>query len=251
MSSPELPELALREYDARRIANEVLWPLVEYFWHDDWRTASAVGQSMHIDRRGIWKQNEEVDVTLAALKHFEHDDDGEIMGKNAISTVNFHIETVVTDKRRTFIRDLMQTELEGIFDALAPENDLAQALTEGDLVVIEDEDLDDYAFKISTAYSLDTAGGVEVESHRLIEDAEGEFMWNDFGENDDELSQQDDDDMEDNDEDDSAEEKTKLFTHDMSVLECGLYVINAPEAIHKAFDSIRRHPVLSGAQRGN
>jgi hypothetical protein len=233
MASQELPELGFRQYSDEKIADEVLWPLVDHYWHTDWRQESAVGHSMHIEKRGIWKRGEVVDVSLAAFKQFADTEEEEELGMNTLSVVHLDIETIVADNRRELIRDLMQAEVD---EVIAEIDDLDA----DDIEAIDDDELDDYYFKIHTGYTFDTDGYASVDSYRVIEDIDGDMCWHDEG---DHIEKEPPNDEEMRRVMLGALPKAKLFSHDMSVLECGLYVLNAPEAIHKAFLRIRANPL--------
>jgi hypothetical protein len=231
-----MPELQFRHYDDKQIAENVLWPLVDHFWHDDWRAESAVGQSMHVEKRGVWK-GEAVDISLAAYKQFADTDEHEELGMNTLSVVHFDIETIVEDERRTLIRDLMQADVYAVVEEL---DDFDE---DDEIEAIEDEDLDDYYFKLHTGYTLDTESYVSADSYRVIEDMDGDLLWHDDGDHEEKEPPTDDEMRRVMI---GALPKAKLFRHDMEMLECGLYVLNAPEAIHRAFLKIRKNPLRTG-----
>jgi hypothetical protein len=243
--TPELsrtPELAFRQFDQSRIADEVMWPLVDYYWRDRWREICPVGKTLHIQHRNEWRGND-VDVTLSASKHFTTEEDEEIYGLDVVSLVNLDIETIVADDgRRKMIRDIYQADIEEVLEELDDDELDLEDLE----VAIRDDELDDFYFKLHATYGFSTIGGVVIENCRRIEDMHGECLWYDDGDHEEKQPMTDDQSravML------GALPVAKIFVNDMEMLESGLYVLNAPDEIHDAFLNIRTNPIKFSESR--
>lgn len=88
---PELPELHISQYSVERVGEEVIWPLVDCKWEDNWRAHAFVSdQPMRLPRRGVMPleietrgrvpTTDNVDAVLLASCVAEPmiDDDGEV-----------------------------------------------------------------------------------------------------------------------------------------------------------------------------
>lgn len=50
----DLPELHVNQYDVGRVGEEVIWPLVDHTWEDDWREYAFIDpDGLRMPRRGV------------------------------------------------------------------------------------------------------------------------------------------------------------------------------------------------------
>jgi len=102
---------------------------------------------------------------------------------------------------------------------------------------------DGLVVKVGLTYYIDTDDDLVIEASQLIEDVDGEVIWND--------SPYDGKEREDDEEatDTPADgiilgvcPEVKILEHDMEMIEAGIYILRAPEAIRKALAVIKVNP---------
>lgn len=251
----ELPsfdmDFARREYDPGRIAEEVIWPLVDAVWWDDWRQRSHVGNEWHIIKRGA-RNGELVDVILNAfqdaqiLDFDEEPDESEPFGPT-LSTAILEVEPILTDERRDIILDLAAEDNSKIAAALE-RHEAGEKLDEDEQDDDDPEvDIEDLTVKINFSYKFYSDGEYMIESGKVVEDIEGIVIW----------CKDEDEDVTTIEEPETVDEDDpetvvlgrvivpKILDHDMEMLETGLYIFNSPDFIIKAFQAVRANPIVA------
>ena len=224
--SPKMPPIEYEHYDDVLLAKKVMWPLVNHYFHGDWQEQSEPGHSLHITKSGAYG-GEDYDVILSAETGLCESDEDPKDGIPMLYIARMEVETIVTDERRDYM----------------------VALADKDAVEIADEDIDDLICKVSNCYTFDSDGDIDIDNGHRIEDMEGDYIWSSG------KDESEDDDDEPLPEGSLTDEeagkiiigawpKTKLFKHDMELLESGLYVLQAPQTIQQAFDSLLAKPIL-------
>jgi hypothetical protein len=213
----------MRSYSPEQIAEQLVWPLVDAVWWNDWRRYSHIGNQFHVSKRGVGLGGQQIDVTLSAYHDLERLSSGDDDGIPILSTAILDIEPIVIDERRDFI----------LASAMADEPKINEWNDEHTTV------------KVGTAYKFYSDGEYAIQTGQTVEDIDGEAAWT--KEDDDEESES----YATEDEDFSDEilfetiVPPSILDHDMEMISAGLYIFNAPAAIIKALHLIKKNTVES------
>lgn len=231
-----VPEI---QFDSERIAEEVLWPMVDLFSRDrSWRDVSWPGRETLDTRRGR-VDGELLEVFLDAGTELAAEASDQSTTEPYLHTVTIGIESIVTDQRR-----------EQIFTRANSHPQLK----------LHEKYIDNYAFKIANQYYFDTSGNMAGTSRQLIEDADGGLYWDSIiGFAPDVIARMDkDEEYDDEDESttspknledcfaegsDDMPDNERILEHDLERLESGIYILKPTKAIRKALTSIRHNPI--------
>lgn len=210
-------------FDRDRIAEEVVWPLVNHYWRGEWRLYSALEDSLNISRKGSHNGGEYL-VSLTAHNSLMDEDDPE-EGIPVLGEATFELESIVHDERRDMI--------------------LSKAEEDPDVAELDE---DDTVVSTCTVYNFDTDGDMQVTTEHIVKAFHGEMLWyEEQGEISDVIETE-----EDSDDDELGTEDElrllewpdiKLQQPDMDQLESGLYVLRAPDVIMATFKAIRQNPL--------
>jgi hypothetical protein len=220
-------------FDPAQLAETVMWPLVDTRWGKDWREISHLGNEMILANRGA-SDGDLMDVRLRSTTYLgkEEDDCDGVYNEHGI---DFEVEQHVTDERRDLIFAAANEECKGLSEF----------------------DVDEVNVKTITSYMFYTDGPHVIRNGLVVEDVEGYGIW--FKDLDDEsrsfnIDQFDgkdiDDDSEKEAEPEDEEEEDEEFPvliiveHDLEIIERGLKVFNAPQAILRALKVIKSNPVI-------
>jgi hypothetical protein len=258
----ELPSFDLdfgpqQEYDPAKIAAEVIWPLVDAVWWNDWRKFSHVGNEWHVTKRGLNHLGELIDVTLNAFQDAcildidEEIDDNDPDGPT-MATAILELEPILTDHRRDIVLAHAAADNDEIADAVERYNSGEERSHEDE---DEDEDeegeprlyVEDLTVKLNFSYKFYSDGEFAIESGKVVEDIEAFAIW----------TKDEDDDLVIMEKPEAVNEDDpetiilgqivtpRIFDHDMEILESGLMIFNSPAFIIEAFKRIRNfstHP---------
>lgn len=211
-----------KAFDHRLVGSRVLWPLVDKLWEDDWRKNSFLGNEMHISRRGNGSEGL-MDVTVSAYTERESDDDFSTENIPIISTVEVTIHQHTTDERRDMIIDAAVADAEEV----DPDD-------EDEITINDFDDLDDVQTRVISSYLLDTDGELQINTGQAVTDIEGHEVWT--------LESRSHIPRLDPDNPETVVHSvipSRLHRHDMDLLESGLIVFRAPEALVKALQALK------------
>lgn len=235
----ELPDIDIPRFDDEKIADQVIWSLVDYIWEDDWRENSFVGNNLTIMRRGSDEEGK-IDVRLEAYTElFDEEDDEYLDGSDEgeshsqqrciLSTAEISIRRHVTDERRDMMIQRALSEVEE---------------DEEDELSIEDYDYDDeekVVAQIEQFYMFDTDGCMEKSVAQRLADIKGNAIWHSESASD--LLYESSEDPDTGTVILSSISPIYLDKFDLHALESGLLVFNAPKDILQALRKIRQRPV--------
>lgn len=214
-------------YDSSRIADEVVWPMVDRYWRGDWRDDSKICHELSVQKSGTFN-GVTYDVNLTAHNNVPEEEIDPEKGIPIISIATIALEEIVQDERRDFIFNLAKRSDKG-----------------GDITKLAVEHI---VSKTVIYYSFDDIGNIEdIESHQLLERIDGQPVWHSDAYEEPENTDQADYD-EDEDENEASRSdgpsfggdlEPKIYRRDLEIIEAGVYILGAPAAIQKALKSIR------------
>jgi hypothetical protein len=206
-----------KSYNPEMVAEQVVWPLVDYLWRGDWRVASQVGDELHIPKHG--KHGDKIlDVALEADCDEWTDDKGQ---KRINYGASLSIEEVTTNLSRDIALQAAKIAMTEFVD----ENDEDNEEDESELWPEGDEK--DFIVRKGASYFFESDGYWNLELYRSIEGPQQRVT---VGMLDTELE---------------GVSLDKLLYHDIEAIEACCIVMNAPVAIKKALEVIKAKPVFS------
>lgn len=192
-------------FDPDKIAERLIWPVVDDLWRGDWRNRSFPGIPFQFPRSG--KRNGQIlDVCLIAASEYPEsgdEDDG------MLCCVTIDIQTVVTDALREHI---LEKTFEDWGDARV---DYLNGYTEDDLVT-----------KTSVAYVFQSGEVIALSSQQVNDERDGGVLWSssDFG--------------------DTGSVQTAIYEDDLEKIGQGLVILTGSPEHDEALELIRREAIL-------
>lgn len=244
----ELPELHVNQYSVERVGEEVIWPLVDYKWEDDWRKHAFVSERpMQLPRRGVMPQDieargrvlttENVDAILLASCVAEPmiDDDGEVDEfSREVALASLVVELHVDSDPKENMLNRATREVEALDSREGDVADGDQDEYESYCRDINDfDDLGELSAVISTEFGFDDENMLQVQRRQELRAPDGYVVWRPRV----------------TVEKDNPEASTPVYMPttfneaDMDLLESGLRVFRAPKAILRALEKIRQQPL--------
>lgn len=258
----DLPELHTNQYSVERVGEEVMWPLVDGQWGDDWREEAVIdpdGMRMprrgvmpaHIEERGQLLTTDNVDAILRASCIAEPVIDETDIEKAlefsrrvplASLMVVLHVDS---DAKDQMINRAIQDE-EAREDEYGDEDEDEDEDEEAVLESSDDEyegvvcrgvnDFDDpgiLSALITTEFQFDDTNLAYVHRSQKLQAPDGEIIWMPRVHIDKE-----------NPEASRLIHMPGTFNQaELDLLECGLQVFRAPQAILRALEQIRQQPI--------
>lgn len=242
----EMPRFQFDSFSAEEVAEKVMWPLIDDVWRDDWREHSVVASDpFRYPRRGVipdrivvrntLPSSEYADSVLLASTIAGEGDVDEFGVPLRESYVSLLLKLYVdADAKDAMINRAIQEEEN---TSEEPEESEEDEDEHAELVVVEgvnyinnyDDPGDELLAVISTEFMFDSSGGAEIARKQWLAEPDGTLVWTPSM-------------VVDKDDSDAIGSvySPEAFTRtDVDLIEAGLYIFKAPEAIIRALRAIK------------